>query len=124
MPGWSSEPTPTAYEATTLDASSSAIRTPRKMAPATNSVTYMLRREIGRASTTSSVPRWRSPATATLEKPTAKMPISSSVNGMDEAERDRAAQADDVTTTEVGELRERGIACQEVARASCRSWHR
>ncbi len=42
---------------------------------------YSVVREIGRARSTSSVPRARSPATATDEAPTAKMPIIAIASG-------------------------------------------
>ncbi len=41
----------------------------------------MVRRDRGLARSTSSVPRWRSPATAATEKPTAKIEFSTSAIG-------------------------------------------
>ena len=53
--------------------------TNRTAAP--RSVQYSARRESGLARTTSSVPRWRSPATAAAAKPTAKIEFSTSAIG-------------------------------------------
>ena len=54
---------------------------PTNSAPQIASVVYSTRREIGRDSRISSVPRWLSPAMAAVAKPTAKTRLSPTAIG-------------------------------------------
>ena len=73
--------TPKALEERTAPNMNAASTNPTKTSAQTRMVTYARRREIGRESRISRVPRCRSPANAEVAKPTAKMPVRTSAIG-------------------------------------------
>ncbi len=66
--------TPESWALTTLAASSTASSSASDRAPTRNSTRYSWCREMGRASSTSSVPRWRSPTMDRMGNPTTITP--------------------------------------------------